>query len=269
MATTQRRTVITYLQEEGSKKRRYITPLIAQFFGVLFLTYARAASYEIANEIASGGDMNFLDVGIATGFVLMAVFAIVAPFSGTHLHPYYTIGVFVIGRFEHVWWMVVFYILAQVAGSLCAGPLLLWTFGSDSVLGTPHITRGISAAFSVELVLGTLFILSMLVSTDRSLNRSSIESGVSNLYPGLVLAAAGCISGYYDGVGLNPLFHLGPAVTAVNHDESVDGWDADDWVYYVAPLAAAFIAFTVYVLMKLLNGQIKDLFNYDGKTKTT
>ena len=111
----------TWVAEESAGPT-LVGRLVAEFLGTFIFMLAGLGISAFALLLTNQQD-GHLSSGLAWGLPLFILTAVVGPISGAHFNPAITVGLWVAGRFPGR--DVVFYILAQVAGAVGAGALVL------------------------------------------------------------------------------------------------------------------------------------------------
>jgi glycerol uptake facilitator protein len=198
---------------------------------------------------------------IATGWGLGGAVAIyaAAPFSGAHLNPAVTLGLFAIGKFEGS--KVLGYLIAQLAGAF-VGAILVWLAYLPHWGETPdpaaklgvfctspamkhhrlNLITEIIGAF--VLVLGVLAIL----SPQNMLPESGIGKGMGPLLVGILIWSIGLSLGGPTGYAINPARDLGPRLAHFLLPIAGKGrseWDYA-WVPILGPIIGGILGAFVY-----------------------
>ncbi|GAA3707492.1 aquaporin [Streptomyces tremellae] len=217
--------------------------LIAEFFGTLALVF-----FAVGTAIFAKPFVGTVGIALAFGFVLLAIVYAIGPVSGSHVNPAVTLGMVLARRISPL--TGVCYWVAQLAGGLAGAALLAWLarsvpafktfgrgafgtdgYGADSAV---HITMG--GAFLAETILTALLVFVVLCTTHQK-----GAKGFDGLPIGASLLVIHLIGIPLTGTSVNPARALGPAVFAANNAMS------QVWVFLVAPLAGAVIAYLVHV----------------------
>ena len=224
--------------------------LIAEFVGTFVLVFfgAGAAIFGISGDGPVGAQgvaaVGAVGVALAFGLSLLALAYAIGPISGCHVNPAVTLGVLLNKGITAV--EAAGYVVAQVAGGIAAAAVLralVASGGTDRTggLGTNDYGAHISAggAFLLEVVLTFLLVFVVLLVTGRNPAPSA-----AGLAIGTSLAVIHLVGIPLDGTSVNPARSLGPAL--------LHGGDAlaHVWLFIVAPLAGAVVAWAVYSLVK-------------------
>ncbi len=149
--------------------KRYAAELIGTF--VLVFGGCGAA-------VLAGSHIGFEGVAFAFGFSLLVMAYAIGPISGCHINPAVTFGLLLSGKFEAK--HVPGYVIAQIAGAIIAGGVLLIIAGGTSAGYDPstagfaangygaHSPGGynLTAAFVAEVVLTFFLVFTVLGTTD-------------------------------------------------------------------------------------------------------
>jgi aquaporin Z len=216
--------------------------LTAEFLGTFALVFLAVGTAVVGIETHGT-----LAVALAFGLVLAFAAYAFGPVSGCHVNPAVTIAM-VVGR-KMPTGEAAQYMAAQVAGAV-AGAFLLWLMVNsfDVVdqtggLGTNgYGERGgtnLAGAFVVEVVLTLLFVLAILLLTDKAATAAMAGFGI-----GATLAVVHLVGIPLTGTSVNPARSLGPALFA--------GGDAlgQVWLFLLAPLVGGVLAALVYGFSK-------------------
>jgi aquaporin Z len=223
--------------------KRYIAELIGTF--VLVFGGCGAA-------VLAGSHINYEGVSLAFGFSLLVMAYAIGPISGCHINPAVTFGLLLSGKFEAK--HVPGYVIAQIAGAIIAGAVLLVIAGGTSAGYDPatagfaangyglHSPGGynVTAAFVVEVVLTFFLVFTVLGSTDIK-----APVGFAGIPIGIVLVLIHLVGIPVTNTSVNPARSIGPAVF-------VGGWAISQlWLFIVAPLIGAAIAAVLYKVVAI------------------
>ena len=218
--------------------------LTAEFIGTAWLVLGGCGSAVLAAAFPALG-IGFAGVSLAFGLTVLTMAYAVGHVSGAHFNPAVSVGLWAGGRFPAK--DLLPYIVAQVAGGI-AGAGLLYIIASghagfDLAGGFASngygehspggYTLGAAAVTEVVMTFGFLFVI--LGST-----HGSAPKGFAPIAIGLALTLIHLISIPVTNTSVNPARSLGPALF-------VGGWALNQvWLFWVAPLAGAILAGTVY-----------------------
>lgn len=218
--------------------------LAAELMGTFWLVFGGCGSAVLAAAFPDVG-IGLLGVSLAFGLTVLTMAYAIGHISGCHLNPAVTLGLATGRRFP--WSEVIPYMIAQVLGAVLAA-LVLYIIASGksgfSLSGGfaangygEHSPGGYSltAALVAEGVLTFMFLMIILGATD-----ARVPAGFAPLAIGLGLTLIHLISIPVTNTSVNPARSTGPAVF-------VGGWAiAQLWLFWLAPLAGAFLAGIVY-----------------------
>ena len=221
--------------------------LTAEFIGTLWLVLGGCGSAVLAAAFPALG-IGFAGVSLAFGLTVLTMAYAVGHVSGAHFNPAVSVGLWAGGRFPAT--DLLPYIAAQVTGGI-AGAGLLFVIASGHAgfdVGGGFASNGYGAhspggytlaacaVTEVAMTFGFLFVI--LGST-----HGSAPKGFAPIAIGLCLTLIHLISIPVTNTSVNPARSLGPAVF-------VGGWAIQQvWLFWVAPLAGAVLAGTVYKMV--------------------
>jgi aquaporin Z len=212
--------------------------LTAEFIGTFALVFLAVGA--AITGIKSAGP---LSVALAFGLVLtFAVYAF-GPVSGCHVNPAVTMGM-VVSRRMSITDAVPYWVVQLVGASAAAALLKLMTTSFDvtdetGALGTNGYGAGhginMAGAFVVETALTLLFVLVILLVTDKAGN-----AALAGVAIGTTLAVVHLVGIPLTGTSVNPARSFGPAL--------FEGGTALSqlWLFILAPLAGGALAALVY-----------------------
>jgi len=197
----------------------------AEFVGTFFLTFI-AAGADIVHY-ASQGEILQSSRYLAPGFVIAAMIWSLSNVSGAHLNPVVTLS-FVLRR-TFPGWRAVWYWIAQFAGGIVAGAVLLMFFGQDVVQGATKPGLGITSGQAVawEAILTALLVLVIIGTADAE----AVVGKNAALAVGLTVALCGLFSSPVTGASMNPARSFGPQLIA--------GMTRISWIYFLGPALGA------------------------------
>lgn len=225
--------------------RRLLAELIGTALLVLFGPGAVVAALTVG-----GGEVDYASIGfiaLSFGIVIAAVIYGFGAVSGAHINPAVTVSLAVTGRFP--WAEVVPYLLAQLAGALGGGLLIVATFGTgaaelggagSTVLG-PNVSY-VSGTVAEALATFILMFTIMAVAVDPR-----AEKGFAGLMIGLSVACAIVVFAPLTGASLNPARTFGPYLSSALFGADTP-WEQFP-LYCVGPLLGAIAAALTYDLV--------------------
>ncbi|MBO9715651.1 MAG: aquaporin Z [Pseudoxanthomonas sp.] len=230
--------------------------LAAEFLGTLWLVLGGCGSAVLAANF--GGDGNPLGIGLlgvslAFGLtVLTGAFAF-GHISGGHFNPAVSLGLWAGGRFAAS--DLLPYILAQVAGAITAGFILLQIakggggFSIDPTAAGAFASNGygvlspggytLGAAFLTEVVLTAFFLLVIMGAT-----HGKAPAGFAPIAIGLALTLIHLISIPVTNTSVNPARSTGVALFAGS------GALGQLWLFWVAPLIGGALGGIIYAWLR-------------------
>jgi aquaporin Z len=224
--------------------RKYAAELLGSFlfFGIGYLSVA-------AFQAATPAPPGLIVVPFAFGLGLLAAIFAFGHISGGHFNPAVTVAMVLDRRTTPV--DAVGYIVAQVAGALLAGMLVMVTISQAAVTagitapGTVNLASGPVAITDVSaLVIETFatagFIAVILAATKRA-------SALAALAIPLTLVSIHFAIASLTGSSVNPARSIGSAV--------VGGDISKLWIYIVAPIVGGIIGWGIW---KLIDGGLEE-----------
>jgi glycerol uptake facilitator protein len=214
----------------------YIAELVGTLFLVFFITAVGVLFISVGDSASFGSD--YAVVGLVYGFILCVLIIGIGIASGGHFNPAITFGAALMKKIAPV--DAVIYILAQLSGGVLGALLtkaLLEDEGRASNYGAATISPllgGASQGFIVE-GLGTFLLVLTVLAVALGIRA---KKEWAPLAIGLTFAAIGMVFGPLTGASVNPARWFGPAL--------VSGEFGDAWVYVLAPLVGAALAFAFY-----------------------
>ncbi|CAM8908304.1 unnamed protein product [Rhodiola kirilowii] len=254
-----------------------ISMVAAEVVGTFMLMFSVCGIVSVT-KLLGGQAVGLLEYAATGGLTITTVIFCVGPISGAHVNPAFTLAFEIFGHFS--WFMVPFYVTAQLIGSVLATYVSKCVYGVNPEL----VLLAVPSAFWIEFI-GTYMIMllaaSMLynckmgsIATDSFtlhhfdtyvtlalashityvLHKNSINKQnallmyhyighLSGIVVGIGIALAVLITGPVSGGSLNPARSLGPTI--------VSGKFTDVWIYIVAPCAGAISGAMTYRLLRL------------------
>lgn len=200
---------------------------IAELIGTAVLVFFGCGTACVIGCDVTGG---YLATAVAFGLVIVAMAYSIGNISGCHINPAVTLSMFISNKISLK--DAVTYWIAQFAGGILGGALLLVFFPKSSGLGTNGLYDGsIAKSLLIEVILTFVFVLAILGVTSKVKNDQ-----IAGLVIGLTLTLVHILGIGFTGTSVNPARSFGPALFA--------GGDAlkNVWVFIVAPLIGAAIA---------------------------
>ena len=216
----------------------------AEFIGTFWLVLGGCGSAVLAAAFPDVG-IGLLGVALAFGLTVVTMAYAIGHISGCHLNPAVSIGLCVGGRFPAG--QLLPYIVAQVAGGIVAGGVLLviasGSAGFDVAAGfasngyDAHSPGGYSmtSVLVCEIVMTAMFLMIIMGATD-----TRAPQGFAPLAIGLTLCLIHLISIPVSNTSVNPARSTAVAVY-------VGDWaTAQLWLFWVAPIVGASIGAALY-----------------------
>jgi aquaporin Z len=212
---------------------------VAEFFGTFWLTFGGCGAAVLAAAFPILG-IGFLGVSFAFGLTVLTMAYAVGHISGGHFNPAVTVGLWSAGRCANH--HVLPYIVAQVAGAICASAVLYfiatgkagWVPHGFAANGYGELSPGkyaLASCFVIEF-LCTFFFLFIIIGTTSK----GAAVGFAGIPIGFALTLIHLISIPVTNTSVNPARSTGPALFA--------GADyvGQLWLFWLAPLLGALIA---------------------------
>ncbi|MBF0538309.1 MAG: aquaporin Z [Nitrospirae bacterium] len=217
--------------------------LVAEFIGTFWLVLGGCGSAVLAAAFQNLG-IGFVGVSLAFGLTVLTMAFAIGHISGCHLNPAVSIGLWSGGRFSAN--EVVPYIIAQVAGGIVGATVLyliatgkagfeIGGFASNGYGAHSPGGYGLIAALITEIVMTFMFLIIILGATDKRASQ-----GFAPIAIGLGLTLIHLISIPVTNTSVNPARSTAVALFAGD-------WAISQlWLFWVAPIAGAFLAGNVY-----------------------
>ena len=243
------------------------TQCIFEFIGTLVLILLGdgvCANVTLNNSKAKGA--GWVVVTLGWGFAVMAGVFIAGPYSGAHLNPAVTVGLWAAGNFPGA--AVLPYIAAQMLGGF-VGAVLVWLFFKnhyeatsdqpDAMLGTFCTMPAMYNPwrnFFCEMVATCLLVFSILslATGGNAFTVAGAPAGTGSLgaFPvTCIIMSIGMSLGGTTGYALNPARDLSPRLAHALlpiKGKGKSGWFYS-WVPVAGPVAGAFLAAGLYLLI--------------------
>ena len=214
--------------------------LVAEFVGTFALVFLGVGTAVVGIKTHGTGF-----VAIAFGVVLVFGVYAIGPISGCHINPAVTLSMLMARKMPVVeavgFWVV------QLAGAVLAAALLklmvsqFHVVDETGTLGTNGWGADINGtgAFVVETVLTFIFVLVILLATDRASN-----AAMAGIAIGATLVVVHLVGIPLTGTSVNPARSFGPAL--------FEGGEAlkQLWLFIVAPLLGGALAAIAYQFVR-------------------
>lgn len=226
--------------EETHKETQMATwrKLAAEMIATFVLVFLGCGS--VVADKMSGGKVTLVGISLAFGLAIMAMVRAVGHISGAHMNPAITIAFASVQEFPLK--LVPFYIVAQVAGAICAGYVLRLMFDYNLNAETDHLgcnrpADGDLQSLAMEFVITSvlMFVVSSVAVDSRSVGE------LAGLILGLTIALLAIVAGTVSGGSMNPARSIGPAVAS--------NWYKSLWVFVVGPIVGAVAGAWLYALV--------------------
>lgn len=233
-----------------------ISKFMAEAIGTFALCFVGAGAICIAT-MQGAGYAGLIGVAAAHGLILSIGVSATMNVSGGHLNPAVTVAMLITKRISPA--DAVQYIVAQLAGGVVAGVLILSIFkgmmtpDQKSVLlacglGTPAFDEATITAPRATLVEIMMTFLLVFAVFGTAVDPRAPKIGGWGI--GLTLGACVFLGGPLTGAALNPARCFGTGFVAALSG-NLDKFWSQHWVYWVGPIAGAAIAAIIYDKMIL------------------
>ena len=208
----------------------------AEFLGTFVLTFMGCGSAIFLGASVGGGH---LAVALAFGLSIVAMAYAIGGVSGCHINPAVSLSMLLDKRLSMM--DFIGYVISQIIGAIAAAALLWFLVSNGGLvdmtggLGTNAAGIGIGNALIIEVVLTFIFVLTILCVT-----ANEKMSSVAGIVIGLTLTFVHIVGIPLTGTSVNPARSIGPALFAGGQALT------DLWVFILAPLAGAALAYIVY-----------------------
>ncbi|MCC8034402.1 MAG: aquaporin family protein [Rikenellaceae bacterium] len=221
------------------------TSILFEFIGTAILILL--GDGVVANVVlkgTKGQNSGWVVISFAWGLAVFVAAFISGPYSGAHLNPAVTLGLWATGGFTG---SVIGYIIAQICGGIF-GAILVWLFYKPhfDVEENPDNKLGVFCTIPAIRSFGWNFV-SEMIGTFLLVFGILYAGGAEILGPlpvGLLIVAIGMSLGGTTGYAINPARDLGPriahAILPIKGKRDSD-W-AYSWIPIVGPITGAFLA---------------------------
>lgn len=208
----------------------------AEFLGTFALCFVGQGAICVA-QMTGAGPGALLGIAVAHGLALATMISALGATSGAHFNPAVTFGFLITGRQKLP--SAIAYWISQLLGAVVAS-LLLRNALPDAVwqgvhLGAPSIAPelSVSSALLIEAIL-TFFLVTAVWGT--AVDERAPKIGGFGI--GMTVTMDILIGGPLTGAAMNPARAFGAA--------QMSGTMANQWVWWVGPLAGAAVAALLY-----------------------
>jgi len=213
----------------------------AEFIGTFVLVFMGCGSAIFLGAATDGGH---LAVALAFGLSIIAMAYVIGGVSGCHINPAVSLAMFLDKRLSAT--DFIGYVISQTAGAIAAAACLTMfvSFGIQDMtggLGTNGVANagGIGGAFTIEVILTFIFVLTIL-----SVTANEKMASVAGIVIGLTLVFVHIVGIPLTGTSVNPARSLGPALFVGG--EAL----ANVWVFILAPMLGSLLAVITYKMFK-------------------
>ena len=230
-----------YLIPKQRKQQNYslIARVIVEFLGTLTFVFFGAGT-------ASHPKVELTAVSAAHGVITMILVFVFGPVSG-HFNAGPTIAFGFADLFRgdeprgRKFGEIILYLIAQAAGAVAGGFMVLAVYNTKSTLGTPSVDfeHGVTVwnGFCIELF-GTFFLMLVINMVSNS------KPAAASIAIGATLFCVFLVGAPLDGAAMNPWRWLGPAMASGYFKKQQDYF----WIYFAGPVLG-FIAGHIFYLL--------------------
>ncbi|KAL9999692.1 putative major intrinsic protein [Helianthus debilis subsp. tardiflorus] len=218
-----------------------IKAFAAEFRSTLIFVFAGQGSGMAFTKLTDGAANNpvgLVAAALAHAFGLFVAMSVGATISGGHVNPAVTFGAFVGGNITLL--RGIFYIIAQLLGSVVACVLLLFSTGGLTTVGFAlgaEVSVWNGLVFEIVMTFGLVY---TVYATAVDPKKGDIGI-IAPIAIGFIVGANILAGGAFTGATMNPVVAFGPAVVS---------WDwANHWVYRAGPLVGGGLAGVIYELL--------------------
>lgn len=213
---------------------------VAEGVGTFALVFAGCGAVTVNDTM--NGVLGHVGVSLIFGLVVMAMIYSIGNVSGAHINPAVTISFWISGQIERR--DASLFIGCQVTGALTAALVLRLLFPEHETLGStiPAESVGWIRAFSWEMLL-TFFLMFVIFNVSTGHMEKGIMAGVA---VGGTVAMEALLAGPVTGASMNPARSIGPALISGKVDSL--------WIYIVAPITGAILAFPISRIIQGTSG---------------
>ena len=214
-----------------------VKKFLAELVGTAVLVFMGCGSAVALGCDVTGGH---LAVALAFGLSIVAMAYVIGNISGCHINPAVSFAMLLNKKITIIEFLG--YVVAQVIGAI-AGAALIKSIvvnglvDATNTLGSNGIGNlNVTGAIITEIVLTFIFVLVILgVTSDDT------KGSVAGIVIGLTLTFVHIVGIPLTGTSVNPARSIGPAIMSGTYN--------DLWIFIVAPLVGAAIAFGVYKII--------------------
>ena len=214
------------------------------------------AAVLLARSKAENG--GWIVITFGWGFAVMAAVYAVGQFSGAHLNPAVTLGLWINGNID--FGDAIQYWIGEFVGAMCGAALVLASYWQHfeqtedpglklAVFSTGPAIRNSFWNMVTEIVGTFVLVLGVLSFTDPG-NKGPGSSGLTGLLVAFLVVAIGLSLGGPTGYAINPARDLGPRI--VHAVLPVPGKGDSDWGYAWIPVAGPLIGAAIGALLYIV-----------------
>ncbi|XP_053560996.1 aquaporin-5-like [Bombina bombina] len=212
---------------------KFVRAVLAEFLAtLLFVFFGLGSALRWPSALPT-----ILQISLAFGLAIATLVQIFGQISGAHINPAVTFAFLIASQISLG--RAIAYIVAQLLGGL-AGAGILYGVVPPNIRGNLAI-NSLSGAVTqgqgvgVEIILTFQLVLCIFATTD---SRRKDNVGFPALSIGLAVVLGHLVGIYYTGCSMNPARSFAPAVVMRRF--------ANQWVFWVGPLAGATLASLLY-----------------------
>jgi glycerol uptake facilitator protein len=214
------------------------------------------AAVLLARSKAENG--GWIVIAFGWGFAVMTAVYAVGQFSGAHLNPAVTVGLWINGNID--FGDAIQYFIGEFIGAMVGAALVLASYWQHfertedpglklAVFCTGPAIRNPFWNMVTEIVGTMVLVLGVLSFTDPG-NAGPGESGLTGLLVAFLVVAIGLSLGGPTGYAINPARDLGPRI--VHAILPVPGKGSSDWGYSWIPVAGPIVGAVVAALIYII-----------------
>ena len=227
--------------------------ILFEFIGTaILILFGAGVCANVSLKKTKGNSSGWIVVTFGWGLAVFVAAFISAPYSGAHLNPAVTLGLYMTGAFKGNF---LGYIIAQILGAIVGAVLVYIMYkphfdeeeNANAKLGvfcTGPAIKSLFSNFASELIGTFALIFGILMAAGAQI--------AGPLPVGLLIVAIGMSLGGTTGYAINPARDLGPRIA--HFLLPIKGKRDSDWSYswipIVAPLCGAALAALLYMAVK-------------------
>ncbi|KAM7255621.1 hypothetical protein ACFE04_008519 [Oxalis oulophora] len=211
---------------------------IAEFISTLIFVFAGVGSAIAYNKLTNNAALDpagLVGIAICHGFALFVAVSVAANISGGHVNPAVTFGLAVGGQITII--TGIFYIIAQLAGSIVAC-LLLHVVTGGLAVPTHSLSAGLGPIEGIVMEIVATFALVYTVYATAADPKKGSLGTIAPIAIGFIVGANILAAGPFSGGSMNPARSFGPAVVSADFQ--------NNWIYWAGPLIGGGLAGIIY-----------------------